>query len=348
MIVDENPGRTNASNAYNRLLCDALEHHGAIVREFSAKRLLCGRAPDIVHVHFPEFIASFDNEARLRRESTKLFASMRLAKLRGAKVVWTAHNAKPHECPNPDGAFKLLERWHRTVDGVIYLSHASRDEVRRLYPALIDVPSAVIPHGHYRPVLSNSFDMRSARQEAGLPPEGVVVAAIGAVRRYKSLPELIRIFREVGKPTETLLIAGAYGEEALREDIVAAAGGDPRIHLKFGLLSDRQMELLHVAASLLAAPYSGILNSGSAFYALSCSRPFLAPALGSLPEIAAEVGPDWMLLYDGPLTAETLRRAMDRVANRDLQVSPNLGAFDWNTIGSATLAFFKELKARGT
>lgn len=345
LIIDENPGRANISNAYNRLLCDAIEAEGAVVREFSIKRLLTLQKPSILHFHFPEFIAGFESLSRMKKESGKLFLSLRLAKAMGSKVVWTAHNAGPHECPHPEAAKRFMSKWTGFVDGVIFLSEASKSEVIAKYAELSILPNAVIPHGHYKDVLKGGIEQKLARKDAGLPEQGLVIASIGAVRRYKNLPLLVKAFLAVAQSTDCLLVAGAYGEDALRQDIEAAAAGDARVHLRFGLLSELEMESLHSAADLLVSPYSQILNSGSAFYALSCSRPFLGPRLGSLPEIQAVVGDEWVRLYEGAFGAEVLREAMESLRTNPLRGAPDLDPFDWKLIGEATVEFFRNVIA---
>ena len=55
-------------------------------------------------------------------------------------------------------------------------------------------------------------------------------------------------------------------------------------------------------------PFSDIMHSGSAILALSFNKPVLVPARGSLPELQALVGTDWVRTYVGELTPEIFNR----------------------------------------
>ena len=77
-----------------------------------------------------------------------------------------------------------------------------------------------------------------------------------------------------------------------------------------GSLPSEQVAAHLAAADVIALPYRAILNSGSALYALSVGRPVIAPQLGSLPELAAEAGTDWVEFYEGEFSAEKLRSAL--------------------------------------
>ena len=52
------------------------------------------------------------------------------------------------------------------------------------------------------------------------------------------------------------------------------------------------------------------MNSGAALLSLSFDCPVLAPNQGSLAELADCVGTAWLQLYDGELTADILRDAV--------------------------------------
>ena len=64
------------------------------------------------------------------------------------------------------------------------------------------------------------------------------------------------------------------------------------------------------AAQLVVAPYSEVLNSGSALLALTHSRPILLPNRGAMTELQSVVGKDWVRIYEPPLMPETLSDAL--------------------------------------
>jgi glycosyltransferase involved in cell wall biosynthesis len=105
-------------------------------------------------------------------------------------------------------------------------------------------------------------------------------------------------------------------------------------------IPDEQVPAYIGAADILVLPFDSILNSGSVLLALSFNRAVLAPRLGALPEIQAEVGQRWLRLYDGELTPQLLAqvRAGQNMPAED-EVA-DLSAFDWDRIAVTTLDFY--------
>ena len=103
-----------------------------------------------------------------------------------------------------------------------------------------------------------------------------------------------------------LIVAGEPRAAALRAEIERAAAGDPRIELRLAFVPDEALQVYLRAADLVVLPYEEILNSGAALLALSFDCPILVPDKGSLEVLRADVGPDWVRLYQGALSTETL------------------------------------------
>jgi glycosyltransferase involved in cell wall biosynthesis len=250
------------------------------------------------------------------------------------------HNLKPHEKDHPISVW-LFPRWFpQLCTDVIALTGVGLTSARRLYPALQNKPSAIVPHGHYRDSYPVAPSRRACREQLGLPQDRFTFLFFGNIRRYKNVPLLIDVFRQLEDSNAQLVIAGmpVLGMEA--KDLLAQAAGDERIqqHLKF--IPDAEVATYLGAADVLVLPFDSILNSGSVLLALSFNRAVLAPRLGALPEIQAEVGPRWLRLYDGALTPQLLAqvKAEQSIPAEDEVV--DLSAFDWDRIGVTTLDFY--------
>ena len=63
-------------------------------------------------------------------------------------------------------------------------------------------------------------------------------------------------------------------------------------------------------SELVVLPFVEMTNSSSMILALSLDRPVLVPRLPVTEELAAEVGPGWVLIYDGELDAAALAGAL--------------------------------------
>jgi hypothetical protein len=109
-------------------------------------RLLFGRATRILHLHFFDEVVQRPSKFSTWLRYVAWIMSLMLLRWRGVIIVWTVHNATPHECMHPDIA-------RRTTQHVLNQCHASQciimPHVR--CPSLSSItatPITIIPHGH--------------------------------------------------------------------------------------------------------------------------------------------------------------------------------------------------------
>ena len=341
------PGRgARAKNPYTWLLYSHLAELGVRVRDFTPSRALLG-GYDILHVHWPE--KALMTGGRPARVAGALVGRVVLqaARLHGARVVWTTHNARPHE-----GRDTGLERWYwsgvvRRVDGVIHPSAASQAAVEAAYPWMAGLPHAIVRLGHFRGSYPDQVSAEEARAAFGLSPGAAVITFLGLVRPYKNVPHLIGTVRAL--PPErgaVLLVAGAPLSAGLAADIERAAGGDPRVRLTLRHVPDEDVQRYLRAAHLVVLPFTDITNSGSALLALSFDRPVLVPRRGAMGELQELVGPDWVRTYEGELTPAILDQAI-AWACASRPSAPDLSALDWRAIAEETLAFYRAVRREG-
>ena len=197
------PARSNADrNPYQRMLYDAIEPlSGAPVVEFGLREILRFGRLDILHVHWPDVFMAVSSRWSFLPRLALLRTVFALARLRGAKVVWTAHNYKRPGQRNQ----RLLETYFwpwfsQRVDGVIFTSQSAMDELPRQLPGM-KAPCVAIPHGHYRSELPDPLPIVSMR-------EVPCVAAVGSIVPFKNLTGLLRAFLEIPLGGATLRIQG--------------------------------------------------------------------------------------------------------------------------------------------
>ncbi|HET7530038.1 MAG TPA: glycosyltransferase family 4 protein [Mycobacteriales bacterium] len=326
-----------AANRYNALLYAARERSGASIEEFTP-RLTGQRRVDIVHVHWPDAPLNKPNPVKALGRATQMLGALAMARRRGARLVWTAHNAGTHVRRHPLAERVFWRLLDRLLDGWIALSPVTVDVVTERHPRLAGKPCAVIPHGHYRGAYPDDVDGPTARARLGLRPQDRVLAMVGRVKPYKGADELVRVFGELADDDARLLVAGRCDDEALRERLSALAAADPRVTLELRELADDELQVWLRAADVAVLPYVDVLNSGSALLALSYDLPVVAPAAGALRELAERL-PGWVRGYTGPLTAPDLAAALDvRSVGR-----PDLGWCDWDPIAEQTLALFSRV-----
>jgi glycosyltransferase involved in cell wall biosynthesis len=248
------------------------------------------------------------------------------------------HNLMPHERHPPLGEWLFPLWFPRLCTHVIALTKSGMASALTKYPALRNKSAAVIPHGHYRASYPDAPSRWSCRDRLGLDHRFTFLF-LGNIRPYKNVPALIDAFRKLPHPHVQLVIAGQLGHTMHADEIHRRIAGDTRIRWSLEFVPDERVPLYVGAADVVVLPFQRIQNSGSVFLALSFNRAVLAPNLGSLPEMQAQVGTRWLTLYDGPLTTEHLSQAMQAAAIDDGEVC-DLSGYDWNEIGQRTLDFY--------
>lgn len=332
--------RNFSRNPYNALLSRSLQELGAVVGEFTwFFRQMKG--VDILHVHWPDVIASsrFGFVSALR--SSLFLLQVERLQARGASVVWTVHNSRPHDSPH-QWLWGLYWPWFlKRLSGVIFLTETSRLAALAAVPELRSVPYAVIWHGHYRPVLGAMPGRAQARARLDLPMKATILLHFGQIRPYKNVPALLRAFLSLGHANTVLVVAGGIKEgTGLDEEIRHLAGGRPDVRLELRYLPQERLTDYLAAADLIVLPYRDILNSGGLLMALSAGRPVLCPAVGSIPEVAAAVGPGWVRCFADKMGSADLAAAIEQPAPPG---EPDLSRCDWDIIARQHLEFYAKV-----
>lgn len=334
-------------NPYNSLLYTAIEQvdEHVSVTEFRLRRALKTRY-DILHLHWPELIFNSPRLGYALLVSLLWLILIPLLKIRGTKLVWTAHNSKEHDVYRPVLS-KLMWLWFvRRVDGLIVLSESSKESVLELYPRLAQVPIVHTPHGHYRDIYPHTMTREQARRRLGFTDQNVVVGFVGAIRQYKNVPQLIKTFRDVSDSDWHLLVAGKVSDSELEHEIRKGASSNDHIDLQLTFIPNSELQIYFVASDLMVFPYQNILNSGSVLLSLSFNCPVLVPDIGSMSELQRELGVPWVSTYTGNLDPGKLRAAVRAAKDHDRSHNVLDSGYDWEEIAGETNNFFRMLVAQ--
>lgn len=330
------PARAQADdNPYVDLLYGPMRASGATVDDWSRAAVARGRY-DVIHVHWPEFLVR-DGQWSAPFDTIKVLALIWWARRRGAVLIWTGHDLEPHHHTSS----RVLRAYQRLfvaqVDGLLTLDRSSLERLRRRWPALTQVPVAVVPHGHYRdsnPPLDASRPV--ARRRLGLPATGAIYLAFGQVREYKNLDALVRAFVADRQPQETLLVAGRCADDELRRRLHAVATADVVLWLD-GVRQD-DVSAVFRASDVAVQCYHerSALNSGVQLLALSCELPTVTTASATADAISRIVGPGWIVqTIDDP---RSVVRTARRVAQHGPPASPpDLSHLEWSGLSSRTV-----------
>lgn len=322
--------RALASNPYCELLSAHLEKLGVEVMdgESSLRWLLRARhRVRVLHLHWPE--RHFD-PAHVASAAAFILRLL-VARLLGFRLVWTVHNAWPHEGATLGS--RLVRAALVRVATLVVHCEAGRAALGSRGRA-----AHVIPHGSYVGRYPNTLGTEAARAALGLPSTARVLLAFGQVRPYKGLDALAAAFADVPDPAARLVVAGepvAGGERAL------AGIFDRRVHLCLRRVADGDVQVFFNAADVVVLPYRSVLTSGAAMLALSFGRGIVAPRLGCLAELERTGA---AILYD-PDVPDGLYGALRRALAAD---PSSLGAaaraavrrLSWDAIARRHLAVY--------
>lgn len=330
------------ANPYTRLLYEPMRRMGHTVEQFDFFKAFTRRY-DILHIHWPEYFIAHPSALKAFAGSLGTLLAMQWLSMRGAKIVWTAHNLQSHHGPRP-----RIERWFwraftRHLEAFIALSERGREEAEEEFPRMRSVRSFVIAHGNYRGVYPNVVSKRGARESLGVPGDASVVCFLGSIAPYKGLPDLISAFRALPQADLRLVIAGASDHSQEAAALRKQADPDKRVIFHAGFVPAERIQIYLNAADLVVMPFRKTWNSGSAMLALTFDRPILVPARGAFIELAEQIGAEWIRTYESSLSAEKLQAALDWAKTNKRAVEAPLDKFDWNQIAEATLHCYSEL-----
>ncbi|MBW4513454.1 MAG: glycosyltransferase family 4 protein [Scytonematopsis contorta HA4267-MV1] len=328
--------RNRDTNPYNWLLYTSMKKLGTPVEEFSLKKLLLNEH-HIWHLHWPEMPLNNPNKIKAFLKIKALFLQIDCAKMRGAKIVWTAHNLANHERLHLELETQFWRGFLRRIDGYISLSQAGIEAAQKYHPELKNIPGFVIPHNHYRDEYPDNVSREKARTELGIPATAKVLLFFGRIRAYKNVPQLLQVFQNFTDPNSVLYIAGKAEVPGLAEDLAKQAKLDSRLQFDLDFISHEKAQLYFRAADLVVLPYREILNSGTALLSLSFNCPVLVPKRGAMGELQNIVGSEWVRTYEDNITPEEIAGALEWALNTPRAKQAPLENFDLNKLAQQTI-----------
>jgi len=300
--------------SYNECFYQAMEAHGVEVLEgvFSGGWLVSNvRAGDWLHIHWPSFSYSVkQGKMRLIVRFFRFTALFVMARLKGARVVWTAHNLLPHDRAVIPWLDVLGRQFIVRIASVVLVHgrEAAAALIKR-FP-IVKEKITLIPHGHWIGYYPATLTRDEARAKLDIPQAAFVYLFIGLCKPYKNLDGLVRVFR-AHEQGGILLIAGKFQDPAYHAEIVRLAGNDCRIRIHAEFIPDAEMQTFLLACDVVVVPYREILTSGTAMLAMSFGRPVVSIDRGFLRDVVTvETG----LLFS-PEDPQGLSRALAEVHN---------------------------------
>jgi beta-1,4-mannosyltransferase len=239
----------------------------------------------------------------------RLAFTIALMRLRGARVVLTVHNIKPHDSPIPlvDAAVAhvVMRLVHVRVVHSAYAKQVLTSRYRR------SAPVVVMPFGGFAGAYPpGRLDRSGARRHHGIPDDAKVLLAFGQVRQYKQFDKLIEAFRHCPDPAARLIVAGR-AVDGSDDTIRSAAAADSRVMLMLEHIADEDVADLYKACDVAVIPYTEVFSSAALVLALSLGLPAVVPSRGAARELAS---PPVIIEFESGHLTDALNEALDRRA----------------------------------
>ena len=241
----------------------------------------------VLHLHWanPILQREFDPEKALRRfEKFKL--TIIDIRRRGGRIVWTIHNAMPHEFHHYALELALYRFLSAEADIIHVMGEHTFAATRNFYP-LNREKCVVIPHSSYSDEYPNFIGRAVARQRLDLRDGEIVLVCMGGIRPYKGLDDLFEAFAVLSKedPRLRLIISGKPGRTVNRPELDKQISANRRVLANLEFVPDSELQIWLSAADIAVLPYKAILNSGSFHLASTFGCPVVAPILGQIGDL---------------------------------------------------------------
>lgn len=282
-------------------------------------------------------------------------------KLRGKKVVLTAHNVNQGKRDETDSALNrlTLKVQYRLVDHIFVHTEKMKQELIDEF-AVRSGSVTVIKHP-----INNAFPITDltpaeARRRLGLGTGERTLLFLGRISQYKGLEYLLTGFRELAakRAGYRLIIAGEpkKGNESYLAEIYRRLKNDftptdVLLHDRF--IPDDAIEVYLKAADVLVLPYKDISQSGILFLAHTFGLPVIAADVGSFRETVIEEKTGFLFKPGDPAD---LVGAIERYFASDLfkQLGQTredirehfLTSHSWHTVARQTGQVYQQLMRR--
>lgn len=339
---------TLAYNPYLDALYGVLEPHYTIDRRSPRRAipaLLFGQGARILHLHFFDEVVQRPAKLTTWMRYITWIMLLMLLRWRGVTIVWTVHNATPHECLHPRIAQRTTQHVLKQCHAVTVHHHATRTLLIEQYHTT--TPISVIPHGHTAHPFGLLPQHQYARQQLGLTLDVPLLLYLGMIRRYKGIETLIDAMELL--PHAHLIIAGHVADPIYLSEIHQHTARRINVTIRPRFLPDHEAAQYLAACDLLVLPYRSITTSGMLVAAQAAGIVCVVPNLPPLLEQVRDSVTGFVFHADNSNSLiHTIERALAH-PNRD-QISNtaqrSLANHTWPQVGQQFIALFSQLTSQ--
>ena len=292
------PGPRHAQNSYFPLLWQALE--GAGLEMIDARTSAAAMLKfDILHLHFPEHVVT-ERSLQSALVAGPLFLAYVVAiRMAGKKLVWTIHEIAPKRRYWLAQPFLWCMRM--LANSYVFMNRTSEAEFFKRFPGERRKIICRVPHSAYPVTKISAADRNIARLSLAQGAECLLVGLLGEIRPYKNPIALQYLPPSDPQGRQLRLVVAGTIHASSDVDDIEATFCKIEAHRLMRIreyLSDEKLSELIQSVDLVFMPYSRGWNSGFAMFALACGARLLCSGLPMFLEIAEELGPPWIYIYD--------------------------------------------------
>lgn len=270
---------------------------------------------------------------------------LRIARMLGLRIVWTAHNLLPHQ-PVFDDDNAARRTLLAAADAIVVHHESTADELFRRFGK---TPQAIVIR-QGPPPLPPLPTRDAARAKLGVSSGRFVLLAYGRVAHYKGLDTLISAVGRLSAASRERLAVRIIGQPDpinLGPELESIAVGIDQVvwTFDFHTFSDERLAEELAAADLAIFPFRSIANSGSLVTALSVGLPSL---IADHPSLRGYGGLG-VSRYGPPEDASALAKALEEFLARspdelfNARASARLEIGDWAVTAKAHRELYAQL-----
>ena len=290
------------------------------------------RGYSIFHIHWPAFAINRSIPGITYISLLHALICLTSLRLLRYKIVWTVHNVLPHNTETANDT--LVARYLASIASA-KIAHSQTTIADMAAKKLSTDNVTILPHGNYVDWYRQTATRLESRKKFGIPYEAFVVVMVGRIEPYKNVPKLVSACMGMSADRPIHLLIGGKADATTTSQLRAQA--DHTVHLRLHFIEDDDIQYFFAAADVAAYPFTRITTSGSVLLALSFGVPIVAPRIGALADMPAEVG----FFYDPRKTSlqEVLQNVVlqpRKLTAARSAVAAYCATLDWSGISDAT------------
>jgi starch synthase len=292
-------------------------------------------------------------------------------KLYGMPFVMTTHSLEPLRAWKSEqlGSGYAMSSWmeHTAIhdaDGIIAVSHGTKDDILRAYPDIDPERIHVIYNGIDLDEYKKTKETK-ALVEYGVDPKIPYVLFVGRITRQKGVTHLVDAISHLPADTQVVLCAGAPDTPEIAAEMRAKVDEARKHHKRIvwieKMVSTEEKIQLYSNCRVFCCPsvYEpfGIIN----LEAMACRAPVVASSTGGIKEVVVEDETGYLVPFTGdPVTGfptDPVEFAHDLAARIDILLHDpekcrrfgDAGRrrveqiFSWTAIAQQTIALYNQL-----